>query len=81
MKDPIAIAAINEKARDEGWKAVEVVDSGSKHAYMMVFGTTMSDRAAREHLMERAKARSAFHLKVLQQLMASRVPAQKKKAR
>jgi hypothetical protein len=58
----------------EGWKLVTVVDVGTKHPYWMIFGTTLADRAARQHVLSKAKQGSRLHIAVLHLLTHSRQP-------
>lgn len=57
----------------EGWVLSTVVNNGEVRPYLEIFGVDQSDAAARQFVVDRAKANSAIHIQVLRAVMHSRM--------
>lgn len=65
---------IEQQAQSEGWRLDWIVDNGTTHPYLSIFGVRMSDLQARDHVLTQAKAFSGLHMRALQAVMRSRLP-------
>jgi hypothetical protein len=72
---------LHDLAASEGWKLVTVIDLGTTHPYWSIFGVSMSDLAARQHVLKRAKGASRPHIDVLRLVAQSRIKPTKKRPR
>lgn len=69
---PEALNLIGEK---EGWKLTTVVNAGTSVPYWMIFGTTLSDAAARKLVVDKAKQGSKAHITALRLVAVARTPS------
>ena len=67
------------RAKDEGWRMVDVVDNGSARPYVMIAGLgPLSDRTASTLVLDRAKQGSSFHVAALRFMLMSRLRPRKR---
>ena len=70
---------IQEQAKREGWRLVTTFENGTTKPLWDIAGVSVSDQAAKSHVVAQAKNLSALHQRALQLVIQSRAGTAKGK--